>query len=327
MLQLLRISAAIALLSAYVACEATASGEDAGSTEVTPPRCESWADPSPTGLVTDTGLDELSGLAVSSRHAETLWVHNDSVDGARFYALDTTGRRRASWRLEGHTSVDWEDVAIGPCAAGDDGDAIRCLWFADTGDNDLVRTTFGVVRVYEPTAVPDDGSEAGLGANLFTSWTLPWPDGPRNAEAIAVLPDARLILLTKEDDGWPEVWRVDPDAPAQTRIERLGALDLTRGGKDDGREVKATAADLDPDGRHLVVRTYERVWLFDLGDALLGPAGDAASVLESAEGQRLDAGVDEQGEALGWDAEGGFWHTSERSDGVDPKIWRVGCAP
>ena len=48
-----------------------------------------FANGSSAGSVSVSGLSECSGLVASRNNVNVLWVHNDSGDSARLFALDT----------------------------------------------------------------------------------------------------------------------------------------------------------------------------------------------------------------------------------------------
>src|SRR5206468_183531 len=109
--------------------------------------CEAYAAPTRTGTVTAPALTELSGIAASRANPGVLYVHNDSGDTARFFAIDQAGALLAEFDLPGVTAVDWEDIAVGPCGAGGG----SCVYLGDIGDNNLTRSDYAVYRVREPS--------------------------------------------------------------------------------------------------------------------------------------------------------------------------------
>src|SRR4029453_5639370 len=52
-------------------------------------------------------IQESSGLALSRRHPEVLWTHNDSGDRPRLYAVGADGRTLATRALAGVQARDW----------------------------------------------------------------------------------------------------------------------------------------------------------------------------------------------------------------------------
>ena len=103
------------------------------------------------GKVTHPDLGEISGLAKSS-DGTFYWVHNDSGDSARLFAIDAEGNVIGpSWMnlgdddWPGHTidnawHFDWESIAA---YEGD-------LYIADVGNNGNARRDLGIYRLAEP---------------------------------------------------------------------------------------------------------------------------------------------------------------------------------
>jgi hypothetical protein len=53
-------------------------------------------------------------MVVSRLNPDTLWVHNDSGDSARLFALSLTGAHKRSFSLPTSKHVDWVDISLGP---------------------------------------------------------------------------------------------------------------------------------------------------------------------------------------------------------------------
>ena len=83
------------------------------------------------GLVTNHKIDEASGIASSRVNSNIIWVHNDSGDLAKIYAIGLDGSYLGVLRLEGVIARDWEDMCIGP-GPKDNSDYI---YIGDIGDN------------------------------------------------------------------------------------------------------------------------------------------------------------------------------------------------
>ncbi len=272
-----------------------------------------------SGRATDAALAELSGVAASRRLPNVLWVHNDSGNKARVYAISPAGKRLASWKLKKVPSTDWEDIAIGTCGAQAADPQASCLYLADTGDNRAERKELHILRWPEPHALPAPGEDETLkvkGEVEVFAFTL--PSGPDDIEAMAVLPDARVVLFSKHNNATSTVYRVTlGDAP---RVEVLGTLNLRDEQADHGEALRVTAADLHPNGKTLVLRTYGRLLVADLGDVLAGPADAARVALARVAWQRWPQPDEPHGEAAGWAQDGGIWLLS---DMPMPIIWHV----
>ena len=86
-------------------------------------------------VVRDGRLDELSGIAVSPDQPGVLFVHNDSGDSSRFFAIGPDGALKAIFHFQGEPTSrlgvrDVEDIAIGP---GPDS-GVNYIYLGDIGD-------------------------------------------------------------------------------------------------------------------------------------------------------------------------------------------------
>ncbi|WP_224242689.1 hypothetical protein [Hyalangium gracile] len=211
------------------------------------PGCTLYGVPRKTGEV-PVELAELSGLAASARHPGVFWAHNDSDNAFRVYAVEDSGKIRATLTLTGSTPRDIEDIAVGPCEPR--ADAPPCLYLADIGDNFQKREQVRVFRVPEPEQLVD--ATLPVEALAFT-----YPDTPHNAESLLI--DARtgrLAVITKTPDSLGDVYALDGLGPNErVKARKLGTL---RAPQDVDRLT--TGADLNPSGERLLLRTYTRVW-------------------------------------------------------------------
>jgi hypothetical protein len=250
-------------------------------------------------------LTETSGLAVSLQNPGVLWAHNDSGDGPYLYAFTLTGGYLGRVTLQGVTAVDWEDMAAGPCPAGE------CLYVGDIGDNGNSRTDCAVYRVPEPAVDPG----APFGELSLTTWErfpFSYPDGPQDAEALAVHPDGSVYIFAKYPGGSSAMFvfpELTPDDPKT--LDYLGDLDTG------GALSLTTAADIHRNGQRLLVRTYVSAMEWRLADG-----EPFANILDAP---RIFApfGAELQGEAIAYDpATGGYFHAAE---GSLPTLYRVSC--
>lgn len=218
-------------------------------------------------------LTESSGIAPSRRATGVYWTHNDSGDEPRLYATDSAGHDLGSVLVAGATNVDWEDLGSGPCPAHDG----WCLYPADIGDNRHRRDHIVVYCVPEPDP-PRSSADTLRRVALESAIVLRYPDRPHDAEAIAVEPSGRILIITKELLRPPSVFlvpqRARPQRPGEVdTLQLVGPLDLV---PSFARMRMATGAGVSPDGRLLAVRTYSSVHLFLLRGASLpsriGPA-------------------------------------------------------
>ena len=215
-------------------------------------------------------IDECSGIARSRQHAGVFWVHNDSGDSARFFAIDARGALLAEYALDGARNVDWEDLTVD--------DAGR-LYFGDFGNNRNKRRDLVVYVCAEPA--PPTHAGPVLHVPLVARLPFRYPDQAAfpdsahfNFDCEAMFWNAgKLYLLTKHrSDIRTTLYRLDPAQENREQVvERLGECDI-------GSPV--TAADCTPDGKLVAVLSYQYIHLFDAppqGDNFL--AGRAHATL------------------------------------------------
>jgi hypothetical protein len=206
------------------------------------------------GVPLPEGLEEASGVAVSRRHAGISWHHADGGDRPLIHAVDEAGRLVGRVRVEGARLRDWEDLEVADCG----GDS--CLFVADVGDNSARRETVQVYRFLEP----DPRTDTSVVAETLS---LRFPEGPRDAEALFVLPGGRIHLVTKGRDHPVAVFRV----PAGSSDARVVVLEEVQRLSDGPRAIprQVTGASASADGSLVALRTYETLGFFRMdGDTL-----------------------------------------------------------
>ena len=280
-------------------------------TGCTQPRASAAADTGPCKRAAHVAdlpsvLHESSGLAASRRHPGIVWTHNDSGDAPVVYALDTSGRLVGRVRVTGAAALDWEDIALGPCASGD------CLYIGDIGDNDAVRGEVQVYRVPEPEPGDADTRPA-------ERLTLTYPGGPRDAEALYVLPDTGIYIVSKGRREPVALYRVPRgwQPAASARLEHVQTLAPRASGPDE----MVTGADATPDGSWVTIRTYAWLRFYRPGaDGRLTPAFQGL-------GAPLEDAGEPQGEAVAFGRGDTIWLSSEAGPGGGRAAFdRIGCA-
>ncbi len=244
-------------------------------------------------------LSEASGAAVSRFHPGVIWIHNDGGHDAALFAVGPEGRFLGRVVLEGTINRDWEDIETAPCPDG------TCLYLADTGDNAHRRGSVAVYRLPEPD--PTDPSVSGAEVLLGR-----FPSGPRDVEAMFILPGERIHLITKGSRDPVEIYRFPADSPFSevgqltgTPSSSIPVLELVQILDDSRRSLprQVTGASASPSGDQVVVRTYETLEFFHARDDLLIPTdGGPVNLRPLREGQ---------GEGVGWGFEDRIALTSE----------------
>jgi hypothetical protein len=250
------------------------------------------------------GLVEASGMVASRDHAGVLYAHNDSGDSARVFVFDAAGTSLATLSLSGVTPVDWEDIAIGPCAAG------SCLYVGDIGDNGLVRATKTIYRFSEPVAPSGATSIADVEAFPFT-----YPNGMHNAETLLVHPTTGdVYVVTKENVGAPSVVFKFPQPLVAGQTATL--VEVVTLPFPTGTQPDVSGGDIDPCGSSVLLRLGSEALY------VLEPSG-AFDTAFSAAPRELPIASEANGEAITWDADGAGYLTV--SEGAGARIHRVAC--
>lgn len=233
-----------------------------------PPRAEGRAASlSIPGTMEDGDINEASGIAHSRREPDLLWVHEDSGAKARIYAIDTDGKMRGRIKLESADNKDWEDIA----AFTQDGEPY--LVVADIGDNDARRKSLRLYIVAEPDLADDVFVKQEADKEI----KFRYPDGPRDAEAIAVdVENERALILSKRDLP-PKLYAVPLRDTSDDAIDAELLGNVTTLPKPSRRDVEfapktkqwhwqPTAMDVADDGSAIVILTYSAVYLYARDD-------------------------------------------------------------
>jgi hypothetical protein len=137
---------------------------------------------------TDPRLTEISGMATSLLHPDTIYLHNDSSGGPFVYAASaSTCRIKARLRIAESAARDFEGMAVGRDRLGR-----PVIWIGDVGDNLDSWPEVAMLRVREPEKLTDQTMRA-------TTYRFTYRDRPHNAETVLADPRApRLWIVTKQ---------------------------------------------------------------------------------------------------------------------------------
>ena len=176
--------------------------------------CSPAQEPASTvvGRLQNATIDEASGLARSQRYPDVFWVANDDGPSV-LYAIDGTGKDLGRVTIKDASNRDWEDLASFTL------DGVPYLVAADIGDNDGVRKDVRLYIIEEPEAGDD---------KVKPEWRIEftYPEGPRDAESIAVdVENERVLVLTKRDvPALLYALPLQPGTKKRIDAERLGVV-------------------------------------------------------------------------------------------------------
>ncbi len=291
--------------------------------------CAAWSGQPAAGKLPSSALNEVSGLVVSRKNStattNVLWLHNDSGDTARVFAvaLGPAGPPRlvAAYTLTGVTADDWEDLALGP-APGRSGDF---LYLGDTGNNfNRVprRSSIQVYRIPEPT-VDLTKTDQKLAVADAERIELVYPEGKVfDCESLLVDPQSgELVLITKDIFAGPSyVFRASPVAAPPAAITLTQVTDCqgvpTALHFPAGELPAMTGADIARAGDAIIGRAYSGIFLWNRlpGESIGAALGREPCALPTAS--------ERQGEAVGFTPDGATYYTVSEGSGADINVFR-----
>lgn len=222
--------------------------------------CQSWNVSVLRPSLPTEELNEVSGLAVS-RRLTALYFVNDSGGGPYFYVGDMTGQKIRKVKVRGWRPVDVEDLALGPCPFSKEKET--CLALADIGDNRRVRASIEIVFVKELARYDDE-------VDPYFRLKLEYPDQAHDAEAMDLLPNGDVVIVTKERgkktrSGEAGVYRFrfssilksDSLSVFQGGLQRIGSIDVPALTQDTEFSL-VTGMSLTADGTRALILTYRK---------------------------------------------------------------------
>jgi len=254
-------------------------------------------------------IDEASGLANSRLNPGVLWVHNDSGDQPRMFAVNRRGRLLGTYLLNGAAAVDWEDMATGPAPGGG-----SYLYLADIGDNSARRTSVRIYRVPEPS-VDADQEPVTRTLSGVVAFEFVYEDGARDAESFMVDPlNGDFYVVSKREILGNRLYRaVAPTAARTNRFLQVATFPFTG----------ATGGDISADGLQVLIRRYSNGGLAATAATYWSRPDASVSLIDLLKqpGRILPLAQEVQGEAIAFSTgEPGFYTTTERGSGANPPL-------
>jgi hypothetical protein len=266
---------------------------DHGSTDASDPRCGTCAAYGDVKGIAPLPMElgELSGIAASYRHPGFFYAHNDSGDTARFFVVGDEAEVEAELDLRGAVATDWEDVAVGPCGTA------SCIYIGDIGDNNAVRTQYGVFRAVEPDELPDGGKASDI---AYEQFPFVYPDGPHNAETLLVHPATGRVFVVTKVGGAPSTVYELP-LPLQPNVVatlvKIGPVSVP------ASAGLVTSGAFHPCSPRLLLRTYGA--LFEMTSTDGSPES-----LFAAHPVQVPAATEPQGEGVTYGSDGRSYYTA-----------------
>ena len=266
------------------------------------PACASFDPGVVAGTVSFGALTEASGIAASARNPGVLWTHNDGSVG-RIWALSTNGARLATYDV--NNVDDLEDIAVGPGPAV----GVSYLYVGDIGGNvgtNVLRPTVKIIRIPEPAVdLAWASNPHSPNFNGRDNFTLVYPDGSYDAEALLVDPLTSDVWVVTKEIGVARFYRANLDAVADGGTVVMEFV----------RSVafhQASAGDISADGTQIVLRreNVAALWLRCDGEPLNNALARASQSIPV-----IGPPTEPNGEGLGFMRDGtGYVTISEGSN-------------
>ncbi|WCT11232.1 hypothetical protein [Mucilaginibacter jinjuensis] len=265
--------------------------------------------PVTTGRLENKQMDEISGIAASAVNPDVFYVHNDSGDTSRFFAINAEGKLKATYYFKGTAQTrfgvtDCEDIAVGPGPVKNK----SYIYLGDIGDNGGNHQNIAIYRFNEPVLSAKD-SVGNLKSSVLY---LKYPDGPRDAETLMVDPVEKLFYIVSKRQDSVAVYTTplkfnDGDTVTLTRQCKLHfkGLPLMRW---------ITAGDISADGSQILLKSYSTVYYWKR------ETGEPAWKAMQRKPQELPYEQEHQGEAIGFTHDGKAYLTT--SEGVYAPIYK-----
>ena len=260
------------------------------------------------GTIQAAELGEASGIVASRSQPGVLWLHNDSGDVPRLFALAQDGALLGELAIEGAKANDWEDIAMGSGPV----EGKSYLYIADIGDNEKKRDDVQIYRVQEP-AFTAEGKPASTQASAVRI-DVTYDDGDaHDAETLLFDPIGADLYIVGKAGLF--------DIGAQVPVFRIAAAELA-GTTATAKRVgmvplgPATGGDILPDGSGIAIRNYTgvRYWAREPGESV------AAALARPPCPLPLSEGFAAQGEALAFTPDGLAYLTT--TEGASAPIFR-----
>jgi hypothetical protein len=212
------------------------------------------ADSSVIATLPDGPLKEVSGVAASQKHPGIYYVHNDSGDEPRFFAISRDGAVKGEFRFAGDTMhfrrvQDCEDIATGPGPVK----GKSYIYLADIGDNVGMRFYIRIYRFEEPAL--DNSTPHTLPA---TAVTLKYPDDPKDAETILADPQDKMIYILSKRRDSVSIYMAPVDFGQQDTLVLKPAGKLFFEGKK--KEKWLVSGAVSKDGQQVLLKTMNAVY-------------------------------------------------------------------
>lgn len=249
--------------------------------------------------VTNKKLDEVSGLAASSKNTGMLWTLNDSGNRAEVLLIDDRLNIRLTCTLANIINRDWEDISVGPGPEA----GKNYIYVADIGDNMAIFPYKTIYRFEEPKFT-EGTSQISITDFDRIVFQL---DVKKDTESLLVDPKTKNLYVISKREKPVYVYELKyPYSTTDTlTAQKIGSIPF-------GQIV---AADFSPDGNEVLIKNYNNVFYWRLDNENLASALKRSPAIVTYE-------AEPQGESVTFARDGsGFYTISETVKGEKSYLW------
>ncbi len=189
------------------------------------------------GMVKAPLVKEASALIKSKKHPGIFWTLCDSGNPPFLFAIETSGKLRATVRLDGVPNVDWEALAI---------DDQGHIYVGDIGNNHLKHLKRSIYRIDEPDRLDGKPPLEPQTVPVTGQWHYTYPAKPFDAESLMIQDGLFWIISKAKNLDETRLYRLPIEPVSSTQvIEEVGKL---------APEMLMIAdASISPDGQRLAL--------------------------------------------------------------------------
>jgi hypothetical protein len=253
------------------------------------------------GKLPNKEMDEISGIAASSINKDIYYIHNDSGDTSRFFAIKPDGELKSTIYFKGDPDKpqgveDFEDIAVGPGPVR----GKSYVYAGDIGDNDSKRKMIAIFRMEESSKWATDSIAHARPVPLH----LIYPDGPKDAETLMIDPIGKLIYIISKRHDTVGVYTTPLNYRPNDTVMLTKHCSLFFAGLKPFKWI--TAGDISKDGQQILVKSYIKVYYWRRKNN--EPIWQTLQRIP----EELPYKMERQGEAIGFTPNGkGYYTTSE----------------
>lgn len=261
-----------------------------------------------TGKLQGKVMDEISGIAASGFRNNIYYVHNDSGDTSRFFAITPDGRIKNTIYFKGDPkeplgTCDFEDIAVGPGPEA----GKSYVYAGDIGDNAAKRKYITIYRIEEQHSWDKDSVTNAPSAAIH----FKYPDQPKDAETLMVDPIEKLFYIVSKRSDSVTVYTSPLSFHPNDTLTLTKRCKLHFKGWPPFKWI--TAGDISKDGQQILLKNYTRVYYWRREN------NEPIWKTMMRKPDELPYKQEKQGEAIGFTPDGKAYYTT--SEGLNQPIY------